>query len=159
MGKFYRPNSRQVLDCGSPLPLFCPAISRLPKRQRTGALQDATATSLLKFVCAMFILVSKLPPHSRWENFYCPKILFLTVSLTKSLITVFITSIDPLPAFFISFLKRNPATSALGASFINSSNDFLSSSRSSEFSVSNSSANSLAACNPRLVHGYGLPHS
>jgi len=58
MGKFHRPKPLRVLDCGSPLPLFCSAISHLPKRQRTGALQDAIATSLLKFVCAMFILVS-----------------------------------------------------------------------------------------------------
>lgn len=36
------PLLRQVLDCGSPLPLLYP---RLQKRQRTGALQDAIAPS------------------------------------------------------------------------------------------------------------------
>jgi len=58
MGKFHRPQPLWVLDCGSPLPLFCPAVSRLPRRQRAGALQDAAATSSLKFVCATFILFS-----------------------------------------------------------------------------------------------------
>jgi len=56
MGKFHRPRPLWVLDCGSPLPLFCPTVSRLPERQRAGALQDAAATKLLKFVCRAGIL-------------------------------------------------------------------------------------------------------
>jgi hypothetical protein len=79
MGKFYRPKPLRVLDCGSPLPLFCPAISRLPKRQRTGALQDAAATNLLKFVCAMFILFSK-SRRTRDGKIYLATILRFLVS-------------------------------------------------------------------------------
>jgi hypothetical protein len=60
IGKFHRPKPLWVLDCGSPLPLFCPDVSPLPKRQRAGALQDAAATKLLKFVCAMFIFLKVL---------------------------------------------------------------------------------------------------
>jgi len=44
-----RSEGRQVLECGSPLPLSAPASapSASPKRQRTGALQDASATGSL----------------------------------------------------------------------------------------------------------------
>jgi hypothetical protein len=55
-----RPDDRQVLDCGSPLPLSqaeeftTPETSAEPKRQRTGAVQDAaTMTTTLNFRLAV----------------------------------------------------------------------------------------------------------
>jgi len=97
MGKFYRPKPLRVLDCGPDAsgPLFCPAISRPPKRQRTGAFQDAAATSLLKFVCAIFILVSESNRTSGGKFFY-----FTNFSLKSS--RIFSSSVHRLALCFCS---------------------------------------------------------